>query len=130
MRISLVTIYVTDQEKAKQFYTKKLGMSVKDDAVYGPDMRWLTVVSPEDKDGLELFLALDTSYPGAEDFRQKMYADRKAMIGIQTKNIQVDYEALMAKGVIFAKKPTKESYGGIDALIDDECGNFINLHQE
>jgi catechol 2,3-dioxygenase-like lactoylglutathione lyase family enzyme len=130
MRISLVTVFVEDQEKAKQFYTNKLGMKVKDDASYGPDMRWLTVVSPEDKDGLELFLALDTSYPGAKDFRNKMHAGKKAILGIQTNNIDADYQALKAKGVVFEIEPTKQEYGGTDALIDDGCGNYINLHQE
>jgi hypothetical protein len=93
-------------------------------------MRWLTVVSSEDPDGLELFLAQENSYPGAKDFRKKMYAEKKPMLGIQTNNIADDYQTLKTRGVRFEMEPTKQRYGGTDALIDDGCGNYINLHQE
>ena len=47
-RIAVVTVYVTDQDKAKAFYSEALGFKVKDDQPYGPGFRWLTVVSPMD----------------------------------------------------------------------------------
>ena len=58
MQIGLTSIFVDDQDKAEQFYTEVLGLQVKTKAPYGPDELWLTVVSPEDPDGVELVLHL------------------------------------------------------------------------
>jgi catechol 2,3-dioxygenase-like lactoylglutathione lyase family enzyme len=60
MRIGLTSIYVDDQDQAEQFYTQVLGFQVKASAPYrpGPEERWLTVVAPEDPEGVELVLHL------------------------------------------------------------------------
>jgi catechol 2,3-dioxygenase-like lactoylglutathione lyase family enzyme len=57
MRIGLIAIYVDDQDQAERFYTETLGFRVKTSAAYGAE-RWLSVVSPEEPDGLELTLHL------------------------------------------------------------------------
>jgi catechol 2,3-dioxygenase-like lactoylglutathione lyase family enzyme len=56
MRIGLTGIFVDDQDHAERFYTQVLGLKVKTNLPYGPAERWLTVVSPEDPDGVELVL--------------------------------------------------------------------------
>jgi catechol 2,3-dioxygenase-like lactoylglutathione lyase family enzyme len=58
MRIGLVGIFVDDQDRAERFYNEVLGLRVKTSAAYGPGERWLTVVSPEEPDGVELVLHL------------------------------------------------------------------------
>jgi catechol 2,3-dioxygenase-like lactoylglutathione lyase family enzyme len=58
MRIGLTGIFVDDQDKAEKFYTEALGLQLKTNAPYGPTERWLSVVSPEDPDGVELVLHL------------------------------------------------------------------------
>jgi catechol 2,3-dioxygenase-like lactoylglutathione lyase family enzyme len=58
MRIGLTGIVVDDQDQAKQFYTKVLGFQVNASAPYGPNERWLSVVSPEESDGVQLVLHL------------------------------------------------------------------------
>jgi catechol 2,3-dioxygenase-like lactoylglutathione lyase family enzyme len=58
MRIGLTGIYVDDQDQAEQFYTQVLGFQVKTSAAYGPVERWLSVVAPEEPDGVELVLHL------------------------------------------------------------------------
>jgi catechol 2,3-dioxygenase-like lactoylglutathione lyase family enzyme len=58
MRVGLTSIFVDDQDKSERFYTDVLGLQVKTNAPYGPTERWLTVVSPEDHDGVELVLHL------------------------------------------------------------------------
>ena len=55
MRIHLNTVLVEDQQKALEFYTRKLGFKKKLDMPLG-EYRWLTVVSPQDTDGTELLL--------------------------------------------------------------------------
>ena len=51
MRIGLTSIFVDDQVKAERFYTEVLGLHTKTNAPYGPDERWLTVVSPKTPTG-------------------------------------------------------------------------------
>jgi catechol 2,3-dioxygenase-like lactoylglutathione lyase family enzyme len=58
MRIGLTSIFVDDQDQAEQSYTQVLGLQVKTSAAYGPEERWLSVVAPEDPDGVELVLHL------------------------------------------------------------------------
>jgi Glyoxalase/Bleomycin resistance protein/Dioxygenase superfamily len=58
MRIGLTSIFVDDQDQAERFYTEVLGLKVKTSAPYGPEERWLTVISPEEPDGVELVLHL------------------------------------------------------------------------
>jgi catechol 2,3-dioxygenase-like lactoylglutathione lyase family enzyme len=57
MRIG-VTGIVVDQDQAEQFYTQVLGFQVKTSAPYDPEERWLSVVAPEDPDGVQLVLHL------------------------------------------------------------------------
>jgi catechol 2,3-dioxygenase-like lactoylglutathione lyase family enzyme len=56
VRIGLTSIVVDDQDQAERFSTQVFGFQVKTDAPYGPEERWLTVVAPEDPDGVELVL--------------------------------------------------------------------------
>jgi catechol 2,3-dioxygenase-like lactoylglutathione lyase family enzyme len=58
MRIGLTSIYVDDQDHAERFYTEALDLETKTSAPYRPGERWLTVVSPQDPDGVELALRL------------------------------------------------------------------------
>ena len=60
MKIKLTTVYVDDQDKALRFYTEVLGFTKKTDFSQAP-YRWLTVASPEDPNGTELQLALNSN---------------------------------------------------------------------
>ena len=61
MRINYVSVLVDDQDKALRFYTDILGFQLKHDVPMGGP-RWITVVSPENPDGVELALKM-TKYP-------------------------------------------------------------------
>jgi catechol 2,3-dioxygenase-like lactoylglutathione lyase family enzyme len=128
MRIGLTGIFVDDQDRAERFYTEVLGLNVKTSAPYRPDERWLTVVSPEDPDGVELVLHL-TDEP-ARGFQRASRAIGRPVISLRSDDCQRDAERLRAKGVVFVKEPSRMDYGGIDAVFDDTCGNLINLHQD
>jgi catechol 2,3-dioxygenase-like lactoylglutathione lyase family enzyme len=125
--IRIVTLHVTDQDKARAFYTEKLGFELRDDAPYGPDFRWLTVVSSEDK-ATELYLAHEDRYPGAKAFRQAMYDGGVPVLGFSADDIHALHRSLTANGVTFSREPADQEYGGIGA-VDDGCGNRLNLHQ-
>ena len=128
MRIGLTGIFVDDQDRAERFYTEVLGLKVKTNAPYGPGERWLSVVSPEEPDGVELVLHL-TDEP-ARAFRRANRDIGRPVISLRTDDCWRDAERLKAKGVVFVKGPARMDYGGMDAVFDDTCGNLINLHQD
>ena len=128
-RIAVVTVYVTDQDKARAFYSEALGFKVKDDQPYGPAFRWLTVVSPMDPE-TELYLAHQDCYPGARTYREAMYEAGTPTLGLAVDDIEIVQQRLTAAGVGFTRPITEEVYGGVGASIDDGCGNILNLHQD
>jgi catechol 2,3-dioxygenase-like lactoylglutathione lyase family enzyme len=128
MRIGLVSIYVDDQDQAERFYTEVLGLRVKTSAAYGPEERWLSVVSPEEPDGVELVLHLADA--PARAFQHASRERGRPVLSLHTDDCQRDAERLKAKGVVFVKEPGRMPYGGLDAVFDDTCGNLLNLHQD
>jgi predicted enzyme related to lactoylglutathione lyase len=127
MRIGLTSIFVDDQDQAEQFYTDVLGLQVKTSATYGPE-RWLTVVSPEEPDGVELVLHLADA--PARAFQAASRQAGRPVLSLRTDDCQGEAERLKAKGVVFVKEPARMPYGGIDAVFTDTCGNLLNLHQD
>jgi catechol 2,3-dioxygenase-like lactoylglutathione lyase family enzyme len=128
MRIKLAGIYVDDQERARAFYTEKLGFQVKTDAPYSEDARWLTVVSADEPEGTELQLAaLDDA---ARAFQKALYAAGQPATALASEDCKAEYDRLVAAGVKFTLEPTVMPYGGTDAVFDDTCGNLICIHQE
>ena len=128
MRIGLLSIFVDDQDQAERFYTEVLHLQVKTNAPYGPDERWLTVVSPEEPDGVELVLHR-TDEP-ARAFQAASRELGRPVLSLRTDDCAADAERLKAKGVVFVKEPARMAYGGIDAVFEDTCGNLLNLHQD
>ena len=128
MRIGLIGVFVDDQDRAERFYTEVLGLTVKTNMAYGPGERWLTVVSPEQPDGVELVLHLTDD--AARAFRQASREAGRPVFSLTTDDCQRDAERLKAKGVVFVREPARMDYGGMDAVFDDTCGNLVNLHQD
>ncbi len=60
MQIKLTSVFVDDQDKALKFYTDVLGFVKKMDFSAG-NYRWLTVVSPEEPEGVQLVLEPKTA---------------------------------------------------------------------
>jgi catechol 2,3-dioxygenase-like lactoylglutathione lyase family enzyme len=128
MRIGLTSIYVDDQDRAERFYTQVLGLQVKASAPYGPNERWLSVVSPEEPDGVELVLHLADE--PARAFQAASRAAGRPVLSLRAEDCAAEAERLKAKGVVFVKEPGRMAYGGMDAVFDDTCGNLLNLHQD
>ena len=124
IRIHLTSVFVDDQAKALEFYTGMLGFQLKHDVPLG-EFRWLTVVSPEAPDGVELLLEPDDN-PVA-----KAYTAGLAEQGIPAASFMVDdvdavYADLVEKGVTFVQPPTAAGPVRM-ATLDDTCGNLIQL---
>ena len=69
MKINVTSVLVDDQDKALAFYTDILGFVKKTDIPAG-GARWLTVVSPDAPDGVELLLEPD-GHPAALHSRRR-----------------------------------------------------------
>jgi catechol 2,3-dioxygenase-like lactoylglutathione lyase family enzyme len=122
--ITLTSVLVDDQEKALAFYTDVLGFQPKNDIPMG-EHRWLTVVSPEHPDGVELVLEPD-EHPAAQAFKRALVADGIPFTSFAVVDVQASYEALQARGVTFVQPPT--AMGPVTtAVLDDTCGNLIQL---
>jgi predicted enzyme related to lactoylglutathione lyase len=126
MKIKLTSIYVDDQDKALRFYTEVLGFAKKADFTNGP-FRWLTVGSAEESDGTQLQLALNNS-PAAKAYQQAIFQQGQPAVMFNTDDIKGDYERIKARGGDFKMPPTDVT-GSTIAMLNDTCGNFIQLVQ-
>ncbi|MGE5601993.1 MAG: VOC family protein [Nitrososphaerales archaeon] len=126
MQIKLASVFVDDQEKALEFYTDVLGFVKKADVRNG-DFRWLTVVSPEGHDDVELLLEPNAN-PAAQQFQKAIYDQSIPATVLFTRDVRADYERLRGRGVRFLSEPTVEAWGA-NVVFDDTCGNLINLVQ-
>ncbi len=124
MRVNLSSVYVDDQDKALRFYTEVLGFQKKVDVPVG-EYRWLTVVSTEDPDGVELLLEPD-AHPAAKPFKEALVADGVPLTSFAVDDVQAEYERLRALGVHFTQEPA--DMGTVTtAVLDDTCGNLIQI---
>ena len=124
MRIGLTSVFVDDQEKALRFYTDVLGFQKKHDIPLG-SYRWLTVVSPEDPDGVELLLEPD-AHPATRPFTRALVADGIPFASFGVEDGRTEDERLRGLGVRFTQDPT-EAGPVVTAVLDDTCGNLIQL---
>ena len=126
MKIKLSSVYVNDQDKALRFYTEVFGFAKKADFSNGP-FRWLTVVSPDERDGTELQLALNNN-PAANAFQQALFQQGQPAAMFFTDDVNGDYERIKARGAEFTMPPTDVTASTI-ARLNDTCGNLIQLTQ-
>jgi catechol 2,3-dioxygenase-like lactoylglutathione lyase family enzyme len=124
MKVNLASVLVDNQEKALRFYTDILGFQKKNDIPMG-EARWLTVVSPEAPDGVELLLEPD-SHPAARPFKDALVADGIPYTSFAVDNAESEFRRLRGLGVRFVQEPA--AMGPVTtAVFDDTCGNLIQI---
>ena len=124
MKIMYVSILVDDQAKALAFYTDVLGFRPKSDVPLG-EHRWLTVVSPEAPDGVELVLEPD-GHPAAGPFKAALVRDGIPATSFGVEDVPAEYERLRALGVRFTQRPAAMG-PVVTAVLDDTCGNLLQV---
>ena len=124
MKLKVTTLYVDDQERALKVYTEVLGFMKKADFSQGT-YRWLTVVSPQEPEGIELQLALNSD-PAAKTFQQAQYQQGQPAVMFNVDDLQAEHDRMKALGAKFTMPPTKTTGSSI-AMLDDTCGNLIKL---
>ena len=127
MKIKIMNLYVDDQERALRFYTDKLGFVKKSDFTQG-NYRWLTVVSAEEPAGVELVLAPSAYVPAAQTYQQALHQQGMPAAMFYVDDVNKEYERLEALDVAFTMPATK-TIGSTIAMLDDTCGNLIQLTQ-
>jgi len=136
-RMSHACYYVLDQDRAKEFYTAKLGFELRNDVTMGAEFegagqgfRWLTV-GPPDQPDVEIILADPAMGNDQETADQIRALVAKGAMGsgvLETDDVQKTYEELSARGVVFIQEPAERPYG-TEALLRDDSGNWFSLMQ-
>ena len=127
MKITVTSIPVKDQAKALKFYTEVLGFIKKHDIPIGAD-RWLTLVSPQEPDGVELLLEPNAEYPTMKALKESLVKDGIPFTQFQVDDVHTEYERLKDLGVLFTIEPTDMGMTTA-AIFDDTCGNLIQIYQ-
>jgi catechol 2,3-dioxygenase-like lactoylglutathione lyase family enzyme len=129
-RLSHVNVFVLDQDRAKEFYTDKLGFEVRTD-ISMDGFRWLTV-GPKDQPDLNILLARPAPPMFKEEDAELLrgLVAKGSMAGgvIETDDCRKTYEELKGRGVTFLQEPAERPYG-VEALFRDDSGNWFSLTQ-
>lgn len=117
--IQSVAVYVSDAEKALDFYVNKLGFEKKEDvpmgvADDGTNLRWLTVVPP----GSLTEIVLVKGFGEWSEDRIGKFSD----FVYNVQDIVGTFEQLKARGVDIIEEPTKQPWG-MQAQFKDQDGN-------
>ncbi len=131
LRHSHSTVYVLDQDRAKTFYTEKLGLEVRDDARMG-NFRWLTVAPRTQPDACIVLMPIQAGPMMDEATAAQLRAlVEKGVLGggvLEVDDCRRTYDELRARGVTFVREPKEMPYG-IEALFKDDSGNFYSMTQ-
>lgn len=126
MRIHVTSVFVDDQEKALEFYTNKLGFRKKTDIPVG-EYRWLTVVPPDQRDGVELLLE-PSAHEAVPPFKEALVRDGIPFASFEVDDIEQECRRLRSLQVVFTQDPVAAGDVMV-AVFDDTCGNLIQIVQ-
>lgn len=126
MKIKLTSVMVDDQDKALTFYTEVLGFVKKTDIPMG-EFKWLTVVSAEGPEDIELLLE-PMGFTPAKIYQKALFDAGIPLTAFNVEDIHKEYERLKNLGVIFNSKPTEMGSATL-AVFNDTCGNLIQMYQ-
>jgi catechol 2,3-dioxygenase-like lactoylglutathione lyase family enzyme len=117
MKIGFVRVFVSDFDRAYDFYTSKLGFP----SDYTDNTYWAQFHAGED-----ISLAIEKCDPDHIECGSKLVG-RYVGTTLMVDDINKTYEALTAKGVEFLSEPEKQPWGGILTTFKDPDGNVFTL---
>ncbi len=126
MKIKLTSIFVADQDRALKFYTEVLGFVTKHEIPVG-EFKWLTVVSPDGPDNLELSLEPNAN-PAARTFQAALLEQGIPITAFEVEDLDAEFARLKRLGVAFTREPMTAGPVRV-AIFADTCGNLIQLYQ-
>src|SRR2546421_370983 len=113
--VAVVSVPVSDQDRARDFYVNKLGFDLKRDDSSVPGMRWVQVSA----NGAPTTLTLVTWF-------ESMPAGSLRGLVFTTDDLDGDYARLTARGVDFESPPQRQPWG-TEAVFHDPDGNQFVL---
>lgn len=126
MKIKLNSIFVENQDKALDFYTRVLGFRPSKDIPVG-EFRWITVVSPVGHPDVELVLEPNAN-PAARTYQEALFAQGIPVTAFEVDDIEAEAKRLRSVAVKFTMDPTTAGPVRI-AIFADTCGNLIQIYQ-
>jgi len=129
--ISIVSVWVLDQDSAKEFYAGKLGFTVTNDLKLENGMRWLTVRPPGSQNQELLLMDPLHSMLDEETAQQVRALVAKGALSpgvMATSDCKGDHAALAERGVEFTQEPAERPYG-VEAIMRDDSGNWFSFTQ-
>lgn len=122
--ITHISLVVRDYDEAIAFFTEKLGFDlIEDTYVPEQDKRWV-VVAPRGSGATNLVLArASTDEQRAAIGRQ---TGGRVAFFLSTDDFWRDYNAMVAEGIEFVRRPTEQEYGTV-AVFRDLYGNLWDL---
>ena len=126
MQLKFLSVMVNNQDAALNFYIEVLGFVKMADLTMGQS-RWLTIISPDGIEGVELVLE-PMDFQPTRVYQKALLDAGIPALALITHDIQMDYKRLKEHGVLFRGEP--KNMGLISSvLFEDTCGNLINLVQ-
>ncbi|WP_411168230.1 VOC family protein [Clostridium sp. MB05] len=118
-KIGKITIYVNDQEKAKEFWTKKLNFVVKFEQAMGPNMKWIEVGPSEDE--FTTFVLYNKELMKAQNPQANV---EHPSIILSTSNIEETYNKIKGNEVKVGEL-MKMPYGSMFSFFDEDGNQYL-----
>jgi lactoylglutathione lyase len=124
-KVATVCVFVSDQGRAKAFYTNQLGLELRtDQPLYpGAAARWVAVAPRGSETEIILYLP-DQNW---DHYRQVV--GKSQAITLDVTEMEQTAAGLKAKGVVFVQEPDPQPWGTYATIVDSE-GNHILLVQQ
>lgn len=117
-RIQVTTVFVSDQDKALDFYTNTLGLETRIDMPMGENFRWVEVAPAN----AETSIALSLPFPGMEGA-----IGQPTGMMFDTSDVKAVYAKLKENGANITQEPTAQPWGGIELRVADPDGNEYGI---
>ena len=123
--VGTISVFVRDQDRAKTFYTEKLGFELKVDAPLGPgsSARWIAVAPPGGQTELILYL-IDENW---QHYASSMGKTQSLTLAVS--DMETTHRELLSRGVKFVSDPDRQPWGTY-ATIEDSEGNRLMLVEQ
>ncbi len=118
-KIGKITIYVNNQEEAKEFWTKKINFIVKLEQPMGPNMKWLEV--GPNKEEFTSFVIYEKQLMLNQNPEANVYHPN---IILSTEDIETTYAELKANGVELGELMIMP-YGKMFNFRDQDGNNYL-----
>lgn len=120
-----IVIFVSNQARAIEFYTQKLGFDVKGEYPY-KNTKWVEVAPKNSSTTISLMEPNNDMMTNEEIEQARKEIGTMTSLWFYTKNINDTYKELQEKGVNITE-PKKQNWGGIMSQIKDQDNNILTL---